>query len=252
MIFHETGRADGPVVILLHGGGLSDWSWGTVAAGLADAYRVVTPIIDGHGEDAEETFDTIRASAEKLVGWIDENCDGRVRLLAGLSLGAQIAVQTLALHTDAADCCLLESALTVPMKSTARMAGPTYRLCGELIRQKWFSTLQAKSMGLPEDMREAYFRDTSRMSTASLVNMTRSNSDFPLPAGLSGVRAKTLILVGSKELQVMRRSAEMLHEALPGSTLHVAQGMKHGEMSLRHPQEYLALVRGLLAAQENA
>ena len=56
MIFTEVGSRAHSTIILLHGGGLSDWSWKGVAEALVERYHVVTPVIDGHGEDGRTEF----------------------------------------------------------------------------------------------------------------------------------------------------------------------------------------------------
>jgi pimeloyl-ACP methyl ester carboxylesterase len=50
MIFEKFGDKNMPVIILLHGGGLSWWSWKYQIEAFQKYYYVVTPIIDGHGE----------------------------------------------------------------------------------------------------------------------------------------------------------------------------------------------------------
>ncbi|WP_246578320.1 alpha/beta fold hydrolase [Clostridium frigoris] len=50
MIFKEFGNKNMPVIIFLHGGGLSWWSWNPQIEFLQNDYCIVTPIIDGHGE----------------------------------------------------------------------------------------------------------------------------------------------------------------------------------------------------------
>jgi hypothetical protein len=48
-----------------------------------------------------------------------------------------------------------------------------------------------------------------------------------------------LIIIGEKELKLMRKSAQRLNEAIPGSKLYVAGGMGHGEISLAYPDQYI-------------
>ncbi len=59
MLFTEKGDKSLPTIILLHGNGLSDWSWDRVVKELQEEYHIVTPIIDGHGEDFETEFTSI-------------------------------------------------------------------------------------------------------------------------------------------------------------------------------------------------
>ena len=95
MIFKEFGDKNRPVIILLHGGGLSWWSWKAQIEVLEKDYRVVTPIIDGHGDAWDSTFVSINKSAKQVIKYIKENCDGKVLALCGLSIGAQIIVEIL-------------------------------------------------------------------------------------------------------------------------------------------------------------
>ena len=84
----EFGNKNLPKIILLHGGGLSYWSLSGIVELLKDDYHVVTPIIDGHGENGNETFMSIEQSADKLLEYIDKACDSKVFVLGGLSIGA--------------------------------------------------------------------------------------------------------------------------------------------------------------------
>jgi len=59
MIFKEFGQKGLPTIILLHGGGLSYWSLNNVVKNLVDDYHVITPILDGHGDDWDNTFISI-------------------------------------------------------------------------------------------------------------------------------------------------------------------------------------------------
>lgn len=154
MIFEQTESTSLPVVILLHGGGLSSWSTRPLAELLKNDYRVITPIIDGHGEDHSETFSSIEDSVQKLIYFIDRKHGGRVFVLCGLSLGAQIVVETLSQRSTIAEHAIIESALAFRMRAVEALATPTYNLCCGLIKRRWFSEMQAKELLIPEGMFE--------------------------------------------------------------------------------------------------
>lgn len=239
MLFKEFGEPEKPVAVLLHGGGLSWWAGEEVIDLLREKYRVVAPVIDGHGEDGARDFLSIEDSAAKLIAYIDERCGGRVKLLAGVSLGAQIAVEALSQRRDVAEHVVLESALVIPMKTLTSISVPVNRFLYGLIRQRWFSRAQAKALGLPDDMFQRYYDDSLRLSRQTLVNIARANGNYALKPAIKETSARVLVVVGQKELRVMRSSARMLHEAIGGSSLYVAEGMRHGELSLRHPDDYV-------------
>lgn len=72
MIFKEFGDKSKPAIIMLHGGGLSWWSLKPQIEALQKKYYVITPILDGHGEEWHTTFVSIQKSAtclhEKIKG----------------------------------------------------------------------------------------------------------------------------------------------------------------------------------------
>jgi pimeloyl-ACP methyl ester carboxylesterase len=250
MVFHETGEPGKPVVILIHGGGLSDWSWREVANGLKPDFHVVMPVLDGHGEAADTVFESIEAEAETLLAYVDEDFGGHVYAACGLSIGAQIVVEMLARRKDIATCAVVESALLIPMPGAEKLTGPMLSLSYGLIKNRWFARMQAKSLCIPEDLFETYFQESQRMSRQSLANLTTSNSRYTLKPAVRETAARVLILVGGKELGVMRKSAQRLHEAVTGSELRVMAGKKHGETSLRDPVAYTVSIKAFISGNE--
>ena len=73
---------------------------------------------------------------------------------------------------------------------------------------------------------------------------------YEISEDLRHCAARCAVLVGGRERRAMRRSAERLHALLPHSTLEVKPGLYHGEFSLSHPQEYVQLLRELMAADK--
>ena len=68
-----------------------------------------------------------------------------------------------------------------------------------------------------------------------------------MPLALCKTKAKTLILVGERELSMMKRSAFLLHQAINGSTLKIIEKSGHGEISLMHPHKYIRLLGNFFA-----
>jgi pimeloyl-ACP methyl ester carboxylesterase len=241
MIFKETESKDLPTIILLHGGGLSWWSLQSVTSQLKDSFHVVTPVIDGHGEDGNETFISIEDSAQKLISYIDKYYNGKVFAIGGLSIGAQIVTEALSSRKDIADYAIIESALVYPIKGTASMAA-SYNMFYGLIKKRWFSKLQAKTLCIPPDMFEKYYEDSIKMTKQSLINMSLSNGNYALKSTISDTHAKVLVIVGEKELDIMIKSGKKLHEMIAGSKLYIAPNMKHGQISLLYPKEYVDII----------
>jgi pimeloyl-ACP methyl ester carboxylesterase len=251
MIFKEFGSKNMPVIVLLHGGGLSWWSWKPQIEALQKDYCIVAPIINGHGDDWETTFISIEESAEQVVKYIKENHNGKVFALCGLSIGAQIIVEILSQEYDIAENAVIESALLYPIKMAAALTVPMYHLCYGLIKKRWYAKLQAKSLKVPDEFFENYYEDSSRITKQSLVNITKSNGTYSMPLTICNTKAKTFILVGEKELSIMKKSAALLHNTVKGSSLRIIEECGHGEISLIYPNKYLDLLQQLFADSSN-
>ena len=249
MLFKTFGKKDLPVIILLHGGGLSCWSLNNIIENLTQDYFVATPIIDGHGEDGENTFISIEDSASKLIQYIDTEYNGQVFAIGGLSIGAQIVVETLSRRENISQYAIIESALVYPIRGTSALTVPTYNLCYGLIKKRWFAKMQAKTLFITKDMFEKYFQDSMKISKQSLINITLSNGNYKLKDSIKKTRSKVLILVGEKELKIMLKSAQLISTYISQSELHIIKGMKHGEISLVYYEQYLKLVKMFIQKQ---
>ena len=243
MLFHETNNKNLPTIILLHGGGLSDWSLKEIVEIMKDDFHVVTTIIDGHGVNGDKTFISIEHCAKELIEYIDVECNGKVFALGGLSIGAQIVVEALSQKSDVTSYAIIESALVFPIMGTTVLTVPTYKLFYGLIKQRWFSKMQAKTLFVPDTMFEQYYSDSLKMTKESLINITLSNGNYTLKNGFEKATAKVLIIVGGKELSIMKKSAKLLEEKAPNGQLYVADKMGHGELSLCRPNEYTNLLK---------
>jgi pimeloyl-ACP methyl ester carboxylesterase len=250
MLIKEFGNKNAPVFVALHGGGLSWWSLQKVIDLLKTDYHVITPIIDGHGEDHATTFISIQDSAQKLIAYIDQNCDGQVFALSGLSIGAQIMTEVLSIRPNIAKYAVIESALVYPIKGVSSMVVPTYELCYGLIKKRWFSKMQAKAMCVPAEMFEQYFQDSLKITKQSLINITRSNGNYSLKGSIADTKSKVLIIVGENEIGLMKKSARRLHETIKGSELQIAAAMKHGEMDLCYPDKFVEIIRNFISSNE--
>ncbi len=238
MQFKHFGDENKPVVVLLHGGGLSWWMWEPHIAMLNEDYHFILPIIDGHDID-DITFSNISDSSDHLIQHIEKTCGGQVFALCGLSLGAQIALDVLAKRPDMAKYALIESALTEPMGWIAEAAIPLVGLSYGLVAKRWFSRAQAKAMLLPDPMFETYFESSKRISKESLLNITRANAAFRVNPALGRCSTKTLILAGGKEVRAIKNSARALGKTLPNAAVRLLAGYRHGELSIGHPDEYV-------------
>jgi pimeloyl-ACP methyl ester carboxylesterase len=237
----EFGQQNSDVIMLLHGGGLSRWNYREVAKLLAERYHVVLPVLDGHA-DSDAPFTTIEDNAAGLISYVDAHFGGQVFAVAGLSLGGQVAAEMLSQRKDICRYALIESALVKPMKLTSALIAPTFGMSYGLIKQKWFATIQADYLGIPKALFDDYYRDTCKISKADMIAFLKANSLYAIKPSLSETTAKVKIVAGLREQKSIRDSAKLLHKAIPGSDLEILPGLRHGDLSINKPEQYVEIL----------
>ncbi len=233
----EYGKDNKDVIILLHGGGLSWWNYKEVAERLADRFHIVMPILNGHsGSDAP--FTSIEDNAKEIIAYLDENFAGHVLLIGGLSLGGQVLVEMLSQRNNICEFAIIESALVLPMKLTAALIKPAYDMCYPLIKKMWFAKLQFKALHIKAEYFEDYYADTVNISKKDMIAFLMANSNYSIKDTLADCKAKALVLVGSKEQSVMKKSAQKITDCLPTARLEVMKNYYHGDFSINHSEQY--------------
>ena len=245
MNFVEYGKENKEVIILLHGGGLSWWSYREVAQLLETKYHVILPILDGHA-NADKDFTTIRDNAIEIIEFIENNFGGSVKIIGGLSLGAQILLEILSLKKDICQYAIIESALVLPSKLTYCLIKPAFGSSYGLIKKEWFSKIKFKSLKIKNDLYEEYYRDTCLILKENMVAFLEENSVYTLKDSILDVCAKVFIYVGEKENHAMKKSAKLIHSKIPNSELYILPNLAHGEFSINHANEYVHEINKML------
>jgi pimeloyl-ACP methyl ester carboxylesterase len=234
----EYGAEHRDVILLLHGGGLSWWNYRTEAELLCTRFHVILPLLDGHaGSDAD--FTGIADNAKRILSFIDSACGGKVLVLGGLSLGAQVLVEMLSRRKDICRHAIVESASLVPSALTCALIGLSVSASYGLLQYPWFVRAQFKALKMRGDLFGDYARDSCAISKDNMVSFLKANTSYRPGAGIRNVEAAVRVVVGGNEQRRMRLSAEVLHGLVPGSRLEVKEGLHHGEYSINRPEDYV-------------
>lgn len=239
----ELGQADAPPLLLLHGGGVAGWMWRPTLAALRTPVRALVPDLPGHGRSASEPYRSHADTVARLEALLEERAPGGA-VIAGFSLGAQLAVLLAARRPELVADAVVVSAQARPLP----LAGPTLALLGlsaPLARVPWFARLQARELLVPDELLPEYVAGSAAITRATLLASVGENLRFTVPDGW-GASGSALVVVGGSERRVMRDSARLLHEAHPRSELRVVSGAGHG-LPLEHPERTAAMLDERLA-----
>ena len=244
MIVKEYGKSNKDIIMLLHGGGLSWWNYEEVSEILKSNYHVILPILDGHS-GSDRDFTSIESNANEIIEYIDNNYNGNVKLIGGLSLGAQILLDILSKRDNICEYAIIESALVYPMKMTNKLIESSINVSYGLINKKWFSKLQFKSLKIKEELFDKYYIDSSNITKDNMISFLKANSNYHLK-NIKTNKSKSIVIVGSKERPIMIKSAKIIHDELINSELEILSGYYHGDLSINHPNEYAEKVKKLI------
>ena len=112
--YQEYGNKSAPLMMFLHGGGISDWMWDKQIQHFKH-YHCLVPILPEHGLNHDETPFSIKGSAEALIPLVEEKAKGKEVILIGFSLGSQVIIQLLSMKPDLIDFAMINSALVRPI-----------------------------------------------------------------------------------------------------------------------------------------
>ncbi len=177
MIVKEYGKSNKDIIMLLHGGGLSWWNYEEVSEILKSNYHVILPILDGHS-GSDRDFTSIENNANEIIEYVDNNYNGNVKLIGGLSLGAQILLDILSKRDNICEYAIIESALVCPMKMTNKLIESSINVSYGLINKKWFSKLQFKSLKIKEELFDKYYIDSSNITKDNMISFLKANSNY--------------------------------------------------------------------------
>jgi pimeloyl-ACP methyl ester carboxylesterase len=246
LFVRETGPADGPTIVFLHGGLLSGWTWDPVVEKLPH-YRCLVPDLPQYGKSFHQgPFEMGRAAA--AIGDLIRTRVGTGRAhLVGYSLGAQVGVQLLATEPELVDRAVLGSTFV----NTLPAVHLTRRVAGLLARTAWFRWAVIDRFW---DERQAaqndhYHNDSRLNSGAQLAHISVASAGFTLPDGLDKSYVPTLFLTGDKELRLIRRLAAWLAKSMPNGVDKVAAGMDH-DWPLSNPDLFSRTVDAWLSGME--
>lgn len=234
----EYGAGNRQVIILLHGGGLAPWNYCEEANALKGQFHVIVPVLDGHS-GSDRDFSTIEENARALIQYIDTRFEGRVLLIGGLSLGGQILIEMLSQRKNICKFAMVESALVLPRPVTALLIKPVFALCYPLIKMRWFAKLQFYALRIKPSLFEDYFKDSIAVTKGNMIAFLMANATYKIKSGLSACQAQTLVLVGSKERRMMKKSAEEIAGQVKKATLETLPGYYHGDLSINHADAYI-------------
>ena len=257
MIFHEFGDKNFPDILLIHGGGNSWWNYLRQARILSHKYHVILPTLDGHGEESQKEYISTENSAQQILEYIKNNCDRKLFVIGGVSLGGQIVMELLSLDSDIAEKAIIDGSICIPQPKLARICTVIVKLFGKIMFSKSASKIQLglmkkmyPNMAYPEEIENYYIEDMPRIPIKTLVTIYQTYMGrYRLKDTITESKAQVLYIYGEKEMKCVKESAKLFQKMHPDCTLYEAKGYNHGYLSAYLPLEWMEVVNHILIRQ---
>ena len=238
--YQEYGDKSASLMIFLHGGGVSNWMWDKQIHYFTHNHCIV-PNLPEHGLNNNEITFSLKRSAEEIIKLIEEKAGDKKVILIGFSLGSQVIIQLLSIKPDLIDAAIINSAVVRPLPYARKLIKPTISLTFPLIKKRWFSKLQAKSLYIGKDYFEKYYEESCQIQSDTLVRVLEENMSFKLPENFRKATGKILVTVGENEKAIMKRSAKDIVEANSNCSGIILPKVGHG-VSLAIPDFFNHMV----------
>ena len=257
MKFHEFGDKNNPHIMLIHGGGNAWWNYLRQARALSERYHVILPTMDGHGEEYRIPYVSTEATADKLMDYINENCDGHLFALGGVSLGGQIVIELLSRKSDLAEKAIIDGSICYPTPHMANFCMLTFQLTYKLLFSEKACNRQLALMPkmLPqkmlytEELQDYYRKEMPLLPKETMLSVYRTYMHYQLKESLRDTKAQVMYWYGEKEMKCVKKSAKLFQAYVPDCKIYEAKGYNHGYLAIYLPEEWLTLAGAFFEGQ---
>ncbi|CAM5466815.1 alpha/beta fold hydrolase [Streptomyces tanashiensis] len=247
---HFEDQGSGPALLLVHGHPFDHTMWQPQIDRFSRTHRVIAPDLRGYGATplgASTGATRLGDFAEDLVALLDalevEEC-----VLAGLSMGGQIAMELVRRHPERVRGLVLAD--TFPAAETEEGRAARNAMADRLLKEgmQGYADEVLDLMVAPYNTHAAphvhrMMRATDPVAAAAALRGRAERPDYR--ATLTTVAVPALVVVGRDDTYTPVADAEEMHALLPHSTLTVIERAAHLP-NLERPEEFDAALDAFL------
>jgi 3-oxoadipate enol-lactonase len=247
LAYEDVGPERGTPLLLVHGHPFDRSMWAPQLRHFSSDRRVVVPDLRGYGASGGAVPDW-SAFVDDLAALLDGLRVPRA-VVAGLSMGGQIALELWARHPDRVAGLLIADTTAAGESGESRVAriAQAQRLLREGMDPYAVENLYLMvSPDAPPDVARHVLAMMRSTDPAGAAAAQRARADRPdRRAGLATVTVPTVVVVGSEDSFTPVADARVIADGVPGAELVVVDGAAHMP-NLERPDAFNAALQRLL------
>lgn len=246
----DTSRLPLVPLVLVHGHPFDHTMWTPQIEAFSSARRVLAPDLRGYGGSPPEPGVTRFSDFTEDIEALLDELEVETFVLAGLSMGGQIAMDCYRRFPDRVRGLVLAD--TFPAAETPEGVRTRNAMADRLLREgmRGYADEVLDKMVAPSadpQVRAHVHRMMTATRPQSAAAALRARAGRPDYRGLlPRVTVPSLVVVGADDEYTPVSDAEAMHAALPDSTLHVIDGSAHMP-NLERPKEFNEVLGEFLA-----
>ena len=249
MKFLEFGNSENKKIMLIHGFQVPWQVWKPQIDYFSQKYYVIVPILHGHNPIEKSTLISVQKEVQDIEKYYIEHYGDRIFAVCGMSMGGSIASVLWAndklhiekLFLDGAPLVRQNKMLTVLLVNQ-------YISLTHKTRQRDVKTLnKCEKTFIPKQYMQSFLEMMDAMSNETIQNGVTSVGQFQLPKNLKRDNLDVIYYHGTTlNEMVAKKSAKYLQQHYPQAKIVCLKGYNHGELVLRHPEQYIKIVEEFL------
>jgi len=228
----ESGPADAPALVLLHGVGSSGAAWDRHATAFADLH-CLAPDLPGHGLSRGLAWSSIAETAALVSEVIAARAAGGVADVVGLSLGGAVTYRLLTEHGDRLRSAVIDGAGLLPHAATPLMIAGVSAV-SPVVGAPLVARLVGRALGLTDPAERAALEADLRDVDPAAFRRAFAQAQRPVAARqVVAAATPTLLLSGEREPACLHAGNAVLAASMPCAQAWTAPGLGHGWMAVR-------------------
>jgi pimeloyl-ACP methyl ester carboxylesterase len=214
----QTGPADAPVIVFVHGQGGSGAMWQPQFERLPD-FHCLAPDLPEHGQSADVAPFTLKDASQRVAALIRQTSPhGRAHVM-GLSMGASVIVQMVCDVPEVIDHALISGAALRLHPAVAALNTRWAFVSPEQLAAVLFS-----SFHIPKEYRHLLYEGVRMVKPTAFLHFAYELTQIQLP---HRAPVPTLITVGEKESFAAKYGAHQMKTRIAGAKGAIVTGVGH-------------------------